>query len=124
MRMSGYSARVRSIGWSADGDFLATSGSEQLILWPFDGKDGPMGRQPTILARREARVSAVACHPRQPVVATGYADGTVLLVRLDDGALVLVRQADNEPVSALGWDASGQMLAYGTDAGKAGVLRL
>ena len=49
MRMSGYSARVRSLAWTADGEFLATSGSEQLILWPFDGKDGPMGRQPKIL---------------------------------------------------------------------------
>ena len=75
MRMSGYSARVRSLVWSADGEFLATSGSEQLILWPFDGKDGPMGRQPKILARSEARVAVVACHPRQPVVAVGYADG-------------------------------------------------
>ncbi len=50
MRMSGYSARVRSLAWTADGEFLATSGSEQLILWPFDGKDGPMGRQPRLLA--------------------------------------------------------------------------
>lgn len=124
MRMSGYSARVRSWSWSAGGDFLATSGSEQLILWPFDGKDGPMGRQPKILARAEARVSVVACHPAQPVAAVGFADGAVLLVRTDDGALILVRQGDGLPVSALGWDASGQMLAYGTDAGRAGVLRL
>jgi WD40 repeat protein len=124
MRMSGYSARVRSLSWSAGGDFLATSGSEQLILWPFDGKDGPMGRQPTMLARREARVALVACHPRQPVAAAGYFDGTLLLVRLDDGALILVRQGGGEPVSALGWDASGQLLAFGTDAGQAGVLRL
>jgi WD40 repeat protein len=124
MRMSGYSARVRSLSWTVDGDFLATSGSEQLILWPFDGKDGPMGRQPTILARREARVAVVAAHPRQPVVAAGYADGTVLLVRIDDGALILVRQGDGQPASALGWDASGQWLAYGTEAGSAGVLRL
>ena len=72
-------------------DFLATSGSEQLILWPFDGKDGPMGKQPR-LAPAQARVAVVACHPRQPVVAAGYADGMVLLVRLDDGARVLVRQ--------------------------------
>jgi WD40 repeat protein len=124
MRMSGYSARVRSLSWTPDGEFLATSGSEQLILWPFDGKNGPMGRQPTILARREARVTVVACHPRQPVVATGYHDGAVMLVRIDDGALILVRQGDGEPVSALGWDASGQMVAYGTEAGRAGVLRL
>ena len=46
MRMSGYSARVRSFGWTAGGKWLATSGSEQLMLWPFQGKDGPMGKQP------------------------------------------------------------------------------
>ncbi len=124
MRMSGYSARVRSLSWTPGGEFLATSGSEQLILWPFDGKDGPMGRQPTILGRRDARVTVVSCHPRQPVIATGYADGAVLLVRIDDGALILVRQGDGEPVSAINWDANGQMLAYGTEVGRAGVLRL
>ncbi len=122
MRMSGYSARVRSLGWTADGEYLATSGSEQLILWPFDGKNGPMGRQPKLMAQSKARVSIVACHPRQPVVAVGYADGVVTLVRIDDGALILVKEAGAAPVSALGWAASGQMLAYGTEAGEAGAL--
>ena len=124
MRMSGYSARVRSFGWSADGDFLATSGAEQLILWPFDRKDGPLGRQPKMLAASEARVVVVACHPHQPVVAAGYSDGTVLMVRIDDGALILARQADEQQVSALGWDANGSKLAFGTEAGEAGVLAL
>ncbi len=122
MRMSGYSARVRSLSWTADGEFLATSGSEQLILWPFDGKDGPMGRQPKLLARSQARVAVVACHPRQPVVAVGYADGAVVLVRIDDGALIQVKVAGAAPVSALGWDANGQTLAFGTEAGEAGAL--
>jgi WD40 repeat protein len=122
MRMSGYSARVRSLAWSADGEFLTTSGSEQLILWPFDGKDGPMGRQPKIMARAQARVVVVACHPHQPVVAVGYADGVVLLVRIDDGALIQVKPAGAAPVSALGWDANGQTLAFGTEGGEAGAL--
>jgi WD domain, G-beta repeat len=122
--MSGYTVRVRSLGWTADGAFLATSGSEQLILWPFDGKDGPMGRQPKILARSPSRVAVVACHPRQPVVAAGFSDGTVLLVRIDDGALILVHGQGAAPVSALGWDAAGQTLAFGTEAGAAGVLTL
>ena len=124
MRMSGYSARVRSLSWTADGEFLATSGSEQLILWPFDGKDGPMGRQPKTLARAESRVMVVNCHPRHPVVAVGYADGAVKLVRVDDDALILVRQGNGQPVSALGWDNAGQMLSYGTESGEAGILAL
>jgi WD40 repeat protein len=122
MRMSGYSARVRSLGWTAGGEFLATSGSEQLILWPFDGKNGPMGRQPKMLARAQARVAVVACHPRQPVVAVGYADGVVMLVRIDDGALIQVKGEGAAPVSALGWDGTGQTLAFGTENGEAGVL--
>lgn len=124
MRMSGYSARVRSLGWTADGNFLATSGSEQLILWPFDGKDGPMGKQPKMLAPSQARVAVVASHPKQPVVAAGYSDGSVVLVRLDDGALVRARDADGQPVTALGWNATGQILAYGAESGDAGVLVL
>lgn len=124
MRMSGYSGRVRSMDWASDGTSLATSGSEQVILWLFDGKDGPMGRQPRLLAPEEARVAVVACHPKQPVVAAGYAHGLVLLVRMDDGALIQVRAADGDPVTALGWDASGQTLGYGTESGDAGVLTL
>ena len=122
MRMSGYSARVRSLAWTAGGKFLATSGSEQLILWPFDGKDGPMGRQPKLEASSPARVSVVASHPRQPVVAVGYADGAVVLVRIDDGALIQVKAAGESPVSALGWTANGQTLAFGTEGGEAGAL--
>ena len=109
MRMSGYSARVRSLSWTAGGEFLATSGSEQLILWPFDGKDGPMGRQPKILARAETRVwrsSHVIRANRW--WRSAMRDGAVKLVRIDDDALILARQADGQPVSALGWDAQGQ----------------
>jgi WD40 repeat protein len=122
MRMSGYSERVRSLSWAAGGEFLATSGSEQLILWPFDGKDGPMGKQPKLLAPAKSRVSVVACHPRQPVVAAGYADGVVVIARIDDGALIEVKAAGASPASALGWDADGHTLAFGAEAGEAGTL--
>ncbi|MBS0247201.1 MAG: WD40 repeat domain-containing protein [Proteobacteria bacterium] len=124
MRMSGYSARVRSLSWSHDGGLLATSGSEQLILWPFDGKDGPMGKQPTMYAASPARCTRVACHPKQPVCAAGFADGTVMLVRLEDGALIMAREADGQNVSALAWSAEGQVLAMGTEQGDARVLTL
>jgi WD40 repeat protein len=124
MRMSGYSARVRSLSWAADGSYLATSGSEQLILWPYDGKDGPMGKQPKMLAPMQARVAAVACHPSQPVVAVGYADGTVVLVRAEDGAEILARRPGGAPVTALGWDAAGGQLGFGCEDGEAGVIPL
>jgi WD40 repeat protein len=124
MRMSGYSARVRSLAWTADGGWLATSGAEQLIMWPFSGKDGPMGKTPRQLAAFGVKVVVVACHPKQGVIATGYEDGLVLLVRLDDGAEILAKKPDKVAVSALGWDSAGTLLAWGAEDGKAGVVPL
>src|SRR5262249_25019318 len=92
MRMQGYSAKVASMSWTADGKSLATSGATQLVVWPFQAKEGPMGKQPVLLAPSEHRVSAVACHPRQAIFAVGYEDGMALLVRAEDGAEILARK--------------------------------
>jgi hypothetical protein len=124
MRMSGYAGRVTSLGWTTGGDWLATSGSTQLILWPFQTKDGPMGKQPRLLAPSEHRVEVVACHPKQEVVATGYSDGMVLLVRVDDGAEILAKRPGATPITALAWSADGLLLAFGTETGDAGVIDL
>jgi WD40 repeat protein len=123
MRMSGYASRVMSLSWTADGDWLATSGAPQLILWPFQGKDGPMGKEPRVLAPADYRVEVVACHPKDPIVAVGYGNGMVLFTRID-GAEILVRRPSNAPVSALAWSADGRYLSFGTEDGEAGVLDL
>jgi len=124
MRMSGYAAKVRSLDWTAGGDWLATGGSNQLILWPFAGKEGPMGKSPNLLAPTQALASVVACHPREPVVAVGYADGLVLLVRIEDGAEIVAKPAGAAAVSALAWNAPGSLLAFGTEDGDAGLVDL
>ena len=124
MRMSGYSTRVKSLGWSAGGQWLATSGASQIILWPFASKDGPMGKQPRLLAPTEHRVDVVACHPRQDVVAAGYSDGMVLLARIEDGAEILAKKPGDAPVTALAWSGDGLLLAWGTESGEAGIVDL
>jgi WD40 repeat protein len=124
MRMSGYPGRVRSMSWSAGGKGLATSGADSVIVWPFASKDGPMGKEPAMLAPLQARVSVVACHPKQDVMGVGYSDGTVLMVRLEDGAEILVRRNGGEAVSALAWGAKGTQLAFATEDGDAGMVEL
>ena len=124
MRMSGYPARVRSMSWSAGGKGLATSGADTVIVWPFTSKDGPMGKEPAMLAPLQARVSAVACHPKQDIMAAGYSDGTVLMIRLEDGAEILVRRNHGAPVAALGWNGKGTWLAFADEEGDGGLLEL
>jgi WD40 repeat protein len=124
MRMSGYAARVTSFGWTVGGRWLATSGSTQLILWPFQTKDGPMGKTPRLLAPSEHRIEVIACHPKQDIVATGYGDGMVLLVRIEDGAEILAKKPGETPVTALAWSADGLLVAWGTENGEAGIIDL
>jgi WD40 repeat protein len=124
MRMTGYPGRVRSMSWSAGGKSLATSGADTVIIWPFASKDGPMGKEPAMLAPLRARVSVVACHPKQDILAAGYSDGTILMVRLNDGAEILVRRNGTAPVAALAWNGKGTMLAFAAEDGDAGLLEL
>ncbi|GJE17745.1 WD40 repeat domain-containing protein [Methylobacterium marchantiae] len=125
MRMSGYPAKVRSVSWSGDGNWLATSGAEAAIIWPFDSKEGPTGKTPRECGIRPARVSRVAFHPKALVLAIGYEDGCILLVRFVDASELLVRPATKGgAISALAWDGRGSRLAFGCADGMAGILTL
>jgi WD40 repeat protein len=124
MRMSGYAARVMSLSWSAGGDWLATSGATQLVLWPFQSKDGPIGKTPRLLTPSGHRVDVVACHPRTDVIAAGYNNGLVLLARIEDGAEILAKKPGAAPVTALAWSGDGRLLAWGTESGEAGIIDL
>ena len=125
MRMSGYPGKVRSVAWSSDGHWLATGGAEAAIVWPFDSKEGPTGKAPRECGVRPARVSRVAFHPKAPVLAIGYEDGCILLVRFTDAAELLVRPAvPGSMVTALAWDGRGARLLFGCADGAAGLLTL
>ena len=124
MRMSGYPAKTRSLSWSHDGGWLATSGAEAAIIWPFSGA-GPTGKAPRECGVRPRRVTRVAFHPKSLVLALGYEDGLVMLVRLTDASELLVRApAEGGAITALAWDATGDRLLFGTDDGVAGLLNL
>ncbi|MFX8043688.1 hypothetical protein ABTK79_19300, partial [Acinetobacter baumannii] len=58
------------------------------------------------------------------ILACGYSDGTVLMVRLEDGAEILIRKNGTPPVAALGWNARGTLLAFADEEGNGGILSL
>lgn len=124
MRMSGYPGKVRDFSWSHDGLWLATSGAEAAIVWPF-AQDGPMGKAPRECGVRPAKVSKVSFHPKALVLAIGYEDGWVILVRFTDATELLVRAGgDRAAITALDWSASGTHLVFGAESGASGLLEL
>ncbi|MCF3642260.1 WD40 repeat domain-containing protein [Rhizobium sp. TRM95111] len=123
MRMTGYPAKVKSMSWSAKGKWLASSGAPAAIVWPFQAKDGPMGKAPLELGTRaDVMVTSVACHPVEDVVAIGYSDGMVLAARFTDSREVLLRRPGKGAVTAMDWSRSGKLLAFATEAGDCGVV--
>jgi WD40 repeat protein len=122
IQLAGYAERVRAMDWTRDGRWLATSGAERLMLWPLRSSHGPT--MPLVLAPYNQRVKALACNPRRDVVAVGYADGLALLVRIGDGAEILLRRPTGYPVSALAWNKDGNRIAIACEDGSARLLAL
>ena len=123
MRMSGYPAKVKSMSWSPKGRWLASSGAPAAIVWPFHFKDGPMGKSPIELGTRgNSMVTAVACHPKDEIVAIGYADGMILIGRIADQKEVLLRRQGKGAITSMDWDSGGFRLAFGSERGDCGVV--
>ena len=122
MRMSGYPSKTESMGFTKSGRWLATSGADSIVLWPFFG-GGPMGKAPTELAGGDgATCTRVAPHPQQEAVAAGFADGLVVLADIGTGRILPVAGPGRGPVSALAWSGDGQYLAIGTETGFAALV--
>ena len=123
MKMTGYPAKVKSLSWSAKGRWLASSGANAAIVWPFQGRDGPMGKAPLELGTRgDGLVTSVACHPVDEIAAIGFSDGMVMAVRFADSREVLLRRPGRGAVSSLSWDKAGRRLAFGAETGDCGVV--
>ena len=124
MRMSGYPTKTRCLSFTARGKWLATSGAESVVLWPFFG-GGPMGKAPTELAGGDGVMcTAVAAHPQHEVIAAGFGDGLVLLAEIASGKVVPVAAPGRGSISALSWSPNGAYLAFGSETGFAAVVNL
>lgn len=122
MRMSGYPAKSESLSFSRTGKWLASSGAESVVLWPFFG-GGPMGKAPLELAGGDGVLcTRVAFHPQQDAVAAGFSDGLVVLADVASKRVLPVCAPGRGPVSALAWNADGSYFAFGTETGFAAVV--
>jgi WD40 repeat protein len=77
-QMSGYPAKPRSVEFTHDGRWLATSGDATICLWPFDGR-GPEGRKPIELTGHPDVVTALACAPHVDLVLSGDRSGMIAI---------------------------------------------
>ncbi len=124
LRMGGYPAKIRSLAFIAEGKWLATSGGEALVLWPFAGASGPMGKQAVEIDFQVASgVRRLACRPDDTLVAVAFEDGRIGICDSVSGARRMVKTEAGPPISAIAIDAR-RRLAWGDERGGAEVLDL
>jgi WD40 repeat protein len=122
MRMSGYPAKTVSLSFSRNGKWMASSGADAMVLWPFFG-GGPMGKAPLELAGGDGVIcTQVACNPKDDIVAGGFTDGLVVVADITSSRILPVVPPDHGPISALAWSADGTKLAVGTETGFAALV--
>ncbi|AVA22942.1 MULTISPECIES: WD40 repeat domain-containing protein [unclassified Rhizobium] len=123
MRMTGYPAKVKSLSWSNKGKWLASSGAPAAIVWPFQGKDGPMGKAPLELGTRgNIMATSVKFHPVEDILAIGFIDGMILAVRIGDSKEALLRRPGKGAITSMSWSKSGKLLAFASETGDCGVV--
>jgi WD40 repeat protein len=122
MRMSGYPAKTASLSFTRNGKWMASSGADAMVLWPFFG-GGPMGKAPLELAGGDGVIcTQVACNPKDEIVAGGFTDGLVVVADIGSSRILPVVPPDHGPISALAWNPDGTQLAVGTETGFAALI--
>lgn len=124
LRMTGYPAKTRSFSWDKRGRYLASSGAQCAVVWPFSGRLGPQGKAPVLVGERPVLVTCVAFHPREDMLALGYADGAVRIERVEDRDIIEIDEPGEGPVTALAWSADGAKLAIGDEAGRGALVAI
>ena len=120
MRMGGYPAKVRSLTFLNGGKMLATAGAPGVVIWPFAGADGPMGKQAIEIGFDEtSMVTRVAAELEGTLLGVGLSDGRVWACDVVSGRRADIRTETGPPITALA--LVGERLAWGDEEGGAGV---
>lgn len=122
MRMGGYPAKPRSLAFFNKGSLLATSGANGVVVWPFAGATGPMGKQAAEVGYDEAAmVTRVAGAPTLNWVVAGLDDGRVWACDLAGQKITPLKAEKGSPVTALAITPDAMRVAWGCEDGAAGV---
>lgn len=122
MRMGGYPSKVRSMSFLSKGALLATSGAQGVVLWPFAGAGGPMGKEAVEIGHDEgAQVVLTAAAVEHARLAAGLNDGRVWTAEPAARGLNFARAERGAPVCALAMSPDAARLAWADEDGAAGV---
>ncbi len=110
--MSGYPLKPSALSFDETGNFLATSGSQEVTIWSFKG-NGPEGTSPLSLKLHTKPITSLAFANRGMNLASGSRDGKVVLwdLKSDNQDSGLSETSVSDSVSKLYWHPDDNALA-------------
>ena len=121
LHIQGFESKVKCFAWSDRGERLATGGGSVITLWPCTGPKGPDGATPIQLAGHLGEVLAMDFYPGRPVLASGGADGLVLVwLPLQHSGPALLAKSEAE-ITAVRWNPHAYVMAYTTSTGEVAI---
>lgn len=113
---NGFLGPVNFLSFTVGEKFVAASGARGILCWQV--KEKGIGEQPLVLGEAGERiVTALAPHPKDPLIAAGYGDGLVVLAPLDGRKAMAVGTPNATAVNGLAWNKDGDALFASTKSG-------
>lgn len=115
-QMSGFATKVLQLAWHHSGDFLATGGSDTVILWDCS-PPGPEGRKPKMFEGHLTKLTQLAFQHRGERLASGDADGFLRVGNPQQSDQALAVRSFPSGISRVAWSPDDRLLAIGQQHG-------
>jgi hypothetical protein len=125
LKMGGYPGKVKSLVFFSKGLLMATSGAPGVVVWPFAGANGPLGKEAAEIGFDESSmVARVAASPDKSLLAAGLDDGRVWVCDVATSRMETIKAEKGAAISALAMSADGMRVAWGDEEGGVGVAEI